>query len=66
MRLMGDRPRAERRATVDLVRENGRFAIRDDAAGYYRPLEHWEWKRLLAQSTALEYDRTLCDGVIPA
>ena len=61
---MPDRP-AER-SVVNLVREKGGFVLRDNAAGYYRPLDRREWARLGAQWLTLEADRITCEGVIPS
>jgi len=50
---------------VNYVRKNNRFAIEDKVAGYFRYLERWELKRLIAQGVQLDYIAELCEGDIP-
>lgn len=57
---MTDRP-----SLVSLIRQDNRFAIRDEAAGYFRYLEDWEVARLLEQAASLNYAHVICRGKIP-
>ena len=50
---------------VEVVRQDGRFAIRDRVAGYIRYLEPWELTRLAAQAVTLIHHHQLCEGDIP-
>lgn len=51
---------------IELVREPGRFIIRDRDAGYFRELSPADVSRIAAQAASLVHGEVICRGVIPA
>lgn len=55
-----------RMGNIELVREPGRFIIRDRDAGYFRELDIKDVSRIAAQAASLVHGEIICRGVIPA